>query len=157
MKCLLLLVQKFTFKMIEGKFSYWIRRDGIQWNNWYKNYANRKEVSDLFYSYRDDEHEIIKRYCYHSTLVTPFSTGAFRFQYLFSNDRCLQSLSTKTWVRLHTSRCGIYVGRRGTGIRVSPSTSVFPVSIIPPVLTFTSYANNANTTEREVNEIFLPI
>lgn len=30
MKCHLLLAQKFIFKIIEGKLSYWIRKDGIQ-------------------------------------------------------------------------------------------------------------------------------
>jgi len=39
--------EAYFFKMIEGKFSYCIRRNGIQWTNSYKNYANTKEVSDL--------------------------------------------------------------------------------------------------------------
>jgi len=32
--------EAYFFKMIEGKFSYCIRRNGIQWTNSYKNYAN---------------------------------------------------------------------------------------------------------------------
>jgi len=142
MKCHLLLAQKFIFKIIEGKLSYWIRKDGIQWNNSYKTYASRKEVSDLL------------------LLLRWWSVGSFRFQYLLSNDWCLQSPSTKTWVRFHISPCGICIGPRGTGIEVFFLLFRFSLSVSfrqCSILTFTSYANNANTAEREVNEIFLPI
>jgi hypothetical protein len=50
-----------------------------------------------------------------------------------------RSLTAKVWVRARFSTCGICGRQSGTGTGLSPSSSVFPVSFIPPWLSILIY------------------
>ena len=45
-----------------------------------------------------------------------------------------RTLATEHRLQFHGSPSGIYTGQSGTGARFYPSTSVFPLSTIPPTL-----------------------
>jgi hypothetical protein len=95
----------------------------------------------------------------HVNNILPSTRVSSKWSFPYVPRTCLQYLTNAAEARVHTqvSPCMICSGQSGTGTSFSPSTSVFPVSIIPPLFRIHlciiwgrgNSNNNSNLTQRQ--------